>query len=57
MYRPFCKQWLYLDRQFNEMVLQVPRLFPSPEHPNLVIHSGAGDARRPFSAPDDRCCA
>ena len=30
MYRPFCKQWLYLDRQLNEMVLQIPRLFPSP---------------------------
>jgi len=50
MYRPFCKQWLYFDRQLNEMVLQIPKLFPSPEHHNLVIHSSAGDARRPFSA-------
>lgn len=30
MYRPFCKQWLYFDRQLNEMVLQLPKLFPTP---------------------------
>jgi predicted helicase len=50
MYRPFCKQWLYFDRQFNEMVYQIPKIFPTSEHPNLVIHAMAGDARRPFSA-------
>lgn len=27
-YRPFTRQWLYFDRQFNEMVYQMPRLFP-----------------------------
>lgn len=43
MYRPFCKQWLYFDRQLNEMVLQIPKLFPTPEHGNRVIAvSGAG---------------
>jgi predicted helicase len=50
MYRPYCKQWLYFDRQFNEMVLLIPRLFPTPQHRNVVIHVSAGDARRPFSA-------
>ena len=50
MYRPFCKQWLYFDRQFNEMVYQIPKIFPTSEHLNLVIHASAGDARRPFSA-------
>ncbi len=49
MYRPFCKQWLYFDRQLNERVLLMPRLFPTPEHSNLVIHASGGDARRPFS--------
>ena len=43
MYRPFCKEWLYFDRQWNEMVLQMPSLFPTPEHPNRVIAvSGVG---------------
>ena len=50
MYRPFCKQWLYLDRQLNNRVYQIPRIFPTPNHPNLVIHANSGDARRPFSA-------
>lgn len=43
MYRPFCKQWLYFDRQWNERVLLLPKLFPTPEHQNLVIAiSGVG---------------
>jgi predicted helicase len=50
MYRPFCKQWLYFDRQINERVYQIPRIFPTPEHSNVAIHVSAGDARRPFSA-------
>jgi predicted helicase len=38
MYRPFCKQWLYFDRQFNERVYQMPKIFPHdiPVN-NLVI--------------------
>jgi predicted helicase len=50
MYRPFCKQWLYFDRQLNEMVYQIPKLFPTPDHANTVVHMSTGDARRPFSA-------
>jgi predicted helicase len=50
MYRPFCKQWLYFDRQFNERVYQIPKIFPTPELSNIAIHVSAGDARRPFSA-------
>jgi len=50
MYRPFTKQWLYFNRQFNEMVNQMPRLFPTTEHRNLVIEvSGIGAAKQ-FSA-------
>ena len=37
MYRPFCKQWLYFDRQWNERMYQIPKLFPTPEQGNLVI--------------------
>jgi len=36
-YRPFTKQWMYFDRRLNEMVLQMPRLFPVPSAPNLII--------------------
>ena len=43
MYRPFCKQNLYFDRFWNEMVYQIPRLFPTPQSKNLVICiSGVG---------------
>ncbi|RYZ93329.1 MAG: DEAD/DEAH box helicase [Proteobacteria bacterium] len=36
-YRPFTKQWMYYSRDLNDMVYQVPKLFPTPEHQNLVI--------------------
>jgi predicted helicase len=36
-YRPFYGQWLYFDRAFNEMVYQMPRIFPTPESHNLCI--------------------
>jgi predicted helicase len=47
LYRPFTKEWLYFNRTFNEMVLQMPRIFPDAEAENLVItvnakHSGDG---------------
>jgi predicted helicase len=50
MYRPFCKEWLYLDRQLNNTLYLIPKLFPTAGHQNLVIHSSAGEARRVFSA-------
>ncbi|WP_208442204.1 DEAD/DEAH box helicase [Bartonella raoultii] len=28
LYRPFTQQWLYYNRFFNEMVYQMPRIFP-----------------------------
>ncbi len=44
MYRPFCKQWLYFDRQWNEMVLKIPSLFPTPGHANRVIAVSGSDS-------------
>jgi len=29
LYRPFTRQWLYFNRTFNEMVYQMPRIFPA----------------------------
>jgi predicted helicase len=36
-YRPFFKQHLYFSRALNEMVYQIPRLFPNSSLRNLVI--------------------
>lgn len=36
-YRPFCKQYLWFDRQTNEMVYQQPSLFPTADSKNLEI--------------------
>ena len=37
IYRPFCKQWLYFDRQWNNDRHQQPRIFPKPDSENLTI--------------------
>ncbi len=37
LYRPFTKQWLYFNRRFNEMVYQMPRIFPGASQENLGI--------------------
>lgn len=46
MYRPYFKQALYQDRILNHRVYQMPRLFPTPNHRNLVICvSGLGGTK------------
>ncbi|MDM4772408.1 DEAD/DEAH box helicase family protein [Solimonas sp. SE-A11] len=37
LYRPFCKQWLYYNRRFNERVYQMPRIFPDAAVDNRAI--------------------
>lgn len=37
VYRPFCKQYAYFSAELNEIVSQIPKLFPSQETKNLVI--------------------
>jgi len=37
LYRPFQKRWMYYSRQLNEMVYQMPRIFPAGDTKNLVI--------------------
>lgn len=37
LYRPFTKQWMYFNRRFNEMVYQIPRIFPDASTDNLMI--------------------
>jgi len=43
MYRPFCKQWVYFSKYFNNMVYLMPKIFPNQTLQNLVIYtSGPG---------------
>lgn len=37
IYRPFCKQRVYFSSELNEMVCQIPRIFPAQHTKNLVI--------------------
>ena len=48
LYRPFTKQWMYFNRRFNEMVYQMPRIFPDAAAENVVIQI-AGVGSRSFS--------
>jgi len=36
-YRPFTKQWMYFNKYFNNMVYQMPRIFPDATAKNRVI--------------------
>lgn len=49
IYRPYCKQWVYFDRHLNDMVYQMPRLFPTPEHANLAISVPGASNGKDFS--------
>lgn len=50
MYRPFSKQRLYYDKPFIERIGLSPKLFPTPNHRNLVICVSGVGARMNFSA-------
>ena len=44
IYRPFCKQNLYYDRALIEMVLNIPKFFPTGGEENfLICVNGVGD--------------
>lgn len=48
IYRPFCKQNMYLDREWNNCIYQIPSIFPTSKHKNRVICT-AGVGARSFS--------
>jgi predicted helicase len=50
LYRPFTKQWLYFNRQLNERVLQMPRVFPETTTKNLIICINGKGSRNGNSA-------
>ena len=48
-YRPFCKSYFYFDKEFNAMIYQNRKLFPSPNIKNLVICVSGVAASKDFS--------
>ncbi|WP_144756173.1 type ISP restriction/modification enzyme, partial [Bartonella saheliensis] len=50
LYRPFTQQWLYYNRAFNEMVYQMPRIFPIGQavENRMIQFTGTG-AKKDFS--------
>ena len=50
IYRPFCKQWLYFDKQWNNSRYHQPRIFPTPDTPNRAICVSGIGAGKEFSA-------
>jgi predicted helicase len=52
VYRPFVKQWLYLDRAFNDMVYRIPSLYPAQDVKrvkNVVISVNGTGVNKDFS--------
>ncbi|WP_375641103.1 MULTISPECIES: DEAD/DEAH box helicase [unclassified Bartonella] len=50
LYRPFTQQWLYYNRAFNEMVAQIPCIFPMEQAvENRVIQVTGVGAMKGFS--------
>ncbi len=46
IYRPYQKSHLYFERNFIQRPYQIPKLFPTPQHQNLVICvSGLGGTK------------
>ncbi|GAA8534984.1 hypothetical protein HpBT273_12980 [Helicobacter pylori] len=54
MYRPFNKQWLYFDKNLNEIQYQLPKIFPDKDAQNVVINTGVGNGKD-FSALVSDC--
>jgi predicted helicase len=49
LYRPFTKQWVYFDKHLNDMVYQIPRIFPNETAGNRVICMNGVGAQKEFS--------
>lgn len=49
-YRPFTKQWGYVNRNFNNCTYQIPRIFPRNHINNQVILVSGNGARSGFSS-------
>ncbi len=54
-YRPFTKQWMYFNRQLNEVVYQMPQIFPDASVKNRVILINGKGSRNGISALISDC--
>ncbi|NES71752.1 MAG: hypothetical protein F6K24_44400 [Okeania sp. SIO2D1] len=50
MYRPFCKQNYYYNKDFNNRLYQMPKIFPNQNLENLVICVTGVGVVKDFSA-------
>ena len=55
VYRPFMKSWMYFDRRMNNMVYQMPRIFPAMAEANVVIGVSGSESRSSFSVFITNC--
>lgn len=49
-YRPYTKQIVYCNKHMNDMMYQIPKLFPSTTHNNLVICIPGLGSKNDYSA-------
>ena len=49
IYRPFTKQYLYFNRNFNERVLQMPRIFPEGDKTENLVIGISGNGAKQFT--------
>lgn len=49
LYRPFTKQTAYFSRNMNDMIYQLPKLFPTPTQRNIAIVMPQGGSAAAFS--------
>ena len=46
IYRPYCREYLYYDKYLNERTYQIPKIFPTINHKNILICvSGIGGSK------------
>lgn len=43
MYRPFCRMSVYFDQMMNHRTYRLPKLFPTPAHPNISFVVSQGE--------------
>lgn len=50
MYRPFTKQVIFMSQQFNDRTYQIPKIFPTNAHSNIIITLSGLGVTKEFSA-------
>ncbi len=54
-YRPFCKRHAYIQKDMINMLYQTAKIFPSPQHKNLVISTHGVGGKRDFACLISNC--